>query len=214
MDGHWAPYVPGWDTHGLPIEQQVIKNLKLDRHQMDVLDFRRQCREYALKFVDIQREEFIRLGVWGDWSNPYLTLTPAYEAKQIEVFGQMAAKGYIYKGLKPVYWCADCETALAEAEIEYRDKDSHSIYVAFPVKDDKGMGLAGRQVLIWTTTPWTIPANMAIALHPDFEYTLLSTPQGECWWLRNWSSMWLRNWRWGGCHEWQLAWPRLGGRGN
>ncbi|MGI6036023.1 MAG: isoleucine--tRNA ligase [Limnochordia bacterium] len=179
MDGYWAPYVPGWDTHGLPIEQQVIKNLKLDRHRMDILDFRRHCHEYALKFVDVQRNEFIRLGVWGDWSDPYLTLTPAYEAKQIEVFGQMAAKGYMYKGLKPVYWCADCETALAEAEIEYRDKDSSSIYVAFPVKDDQGLGLAGHQVLIWTTTPWTIPANMAIALHPDLEYTLLSTPKGN-----------------------------------
>ncbi|HWI54706.1 MAG TPA: class I tRNA ligase family protein, partial [Desulfobacteria bacterium] len=131
MDGIDAPYVPGWDTHGLPIEQQAIKALGINRHEVSAVDFRKKCKEYALKYVDIQREEFKRLGVRGDWNNPYLTLQPYFEAKQIEVFGEMAKRGYIYKGLKPVYWCASCETALAEAEVEYGDKKSASIFVKF-----------------------------------------------------------------------------------
>ncbi len=174
MAGYDAPYVPGWDTHGLPIEQQAIKNLKINRHEIDPVSFRKQCRDYALKFVDIQREEFKRLGVRGDWENPYLTLYPKFEAKQIRVFGEMAKKGYIYKGLKPVYWCATCETALAEAEVEYYDKESPSIYVKFPVKDGKGLlPEENTYVVIWTTTPWTIPANVAISLHPELEYVLV-----------------------------------------
>lgn len=174
MSGYDAPYVPGWDTHGLPIEQQAIKNLKLNRHQIDAVEFRERCAEYALKFVNIQRESFKRLGVRGDWNNPYLTLSPEYEAAQIGVFGEMAKKGYIYKGLKPVYWCSDCETALAEAEVEYQDKRSASIYVKFAVKDSKGLfDPQNAYVVIWTTTPWTIPANVAITLHPDFEYVLV-----------------------------------------
>jgi isoleucyl-tRNA synthetase len=180
MQGYDAPYVPGWDTHGLPIEHQIIKTKKINRHEVGDLEFRRRCREYALSYVDIQRKQFKRLGVGGDWDNPYLTLNPAFESRQIEVFGDMATKGYIYKGLKPVYWCADCETALAEAEIEYHDHRSPSIYVKFPLKDDKGMfgSLENTYVLIWTTTPWTIPANLAIALHPDFDY-ILAEVQGE-----------------------------------
>lgn len=174
MAGFDAPYVPGWDTHGLPIEQQVIKTMKVDRHKLGPVKFRRLCRDYALKYVDIQRKEFQRLGVMGDWQDPYLTLKPAYEAVQIGLFGKMAEKGFIYKGLKPVYWCTDCETALAEAEVEYQEDESESIYVLFPVRDSKGVFDVDENtyVLIWTTTPWTIPGNMAISVHPDFQYVL------------------------------------------
>lgn len=173
MQGYDAPYVPGWDTHGLPIEQQAIKNLGIDRHRTDVVDFRKHCQEYALKYVGIQKEEFKRLGVRGDWDNPYLTLKPEFEGIQIKVFGDMANKAYIYKGLKPVYWCASCETALAEAEVEYNDKISSSIYVKFPVKDGKGVIPEDAFVIIWTTTPWTLPANTGISVHPDYEYLVL-----------------------------------------
>lgn len=174
MSGYDSPYVPGWDTHGLPIEQQAIKAFGLNRHDIDPVEFRNKCKDFALKFVDIQREEFKRLGVRGEWDKPYLTLMPHFEARQIGVFGEMAKKGYIYKGLKPVYWCATCETALAEAEVEYGDKQSASIYVRFPVKDGKGvLPEEGTYVVIWTTTPWTLPANVAISLHPDFEYVLV-----------------------------------------
>lgn len=173
MSGFDAPYVPGWDTHGLPIEQQAIKKMGIDRHKTDVVEFRRQCKEYALNYVNIQREQFKRLGVRGDWERPYLTLEPYFEAVQIKVFGEMAKKGYIYKGLKPVYWCADCETALAEAEIEYSSKVSPSIYVKFPVKDGRGVLPEDAYIIIWTTTPWTIPANTGISLHPEFDYALV-----------------------------------------
>lgn len=174
MSGYDAPYVPGWDTHGLPIEQQAIKTFGLNRHEIGPVEFRNKCKDFALKYVDIQREEFKRLGVRGEWDKPYLTLMPHYEARQIGVFGEMAKKGYIYKGLKPVYWCATCETALAEAEVEYGDKQSASIYVRFPVKDGKGvLSEKDTYVVIWTTTPWTLPANVAISLHPDFEYVLV-----------------------------------------
>lgn len=173
MAGYDAPYVPGWDTHGLPIEQQAIKNLGINRHQKTAVEFRQMCREYALKYVEIQKGQFKRLGVRGDWDNPYLTLKPEFEAAQIGVFGAMAQKGYIYKGLKPVYWCTDCQTALAEAEIEYQDDKSPSIYVKFAVKDGKGVLPEDSFVVIWTTTPWTLPANVAICLHPEYIYVLL-----------------------------------------
>lgn len=173
MAGFDSPYVPGWDTHGLPIEQQAIKALGLDRHRTDVVEFRRHCKEYALKYMNIQREQFKRLGVRGDWEHPYLTLDPVFESIQIKVFGEMAAKGYIYKGMKPVYWCGDCETALAEAEVEYNDKISPSIYVKFPVKDGRGLLPGDAFILIWTTTPWTLPANNAISLHPEYDYVLV-----------------------------------------
>lgn len=180
MSGYDAPYVPGWDTHGLPIEQQAIKAFGLNRHEIDPVEFRNKCKDFALKFVNIQRAEFKRLGVRGLWEKPYLTLMPHYEARQIGVFGDMAEKGYIYKGLKPVYWCATCETALAEAEVEYGDKHSSSIYVRFPVKNGKGvLSEKDTYVVIWTTTPWTLPANVAISLHPDFEYVLLRCGQDK-----------------------------------
>jgi len=174
MRGYNAPYVPGWDTHGLPIEQQVIKKLGVNRHAISAVEFRAKCREYALKYVEIQKEQFKRLGVRGDWENPYVTLANDYEAAQIGVFGEMAKKGYIYKGLKPVYWCPTCETALAEAEIDYADKKSPAIYVKFPVKDAKGLfEEKDTYAVIWTTTPWTIPANVAICVHPEFVYALV-----------------------------------------
>lgn len=174
MRGFNCPYVPGWDTHGLPIEHQIIKTKKVNRKEISALEFRRMCRDYALSYVDIQREQFKRLGVRGDWDNPYLTLIPAYEGRQIKIFGTMAERGYIYKGMRPVYWCAECETALAEAEIEYGMKTSDSIYVKFAILDDKGLfgGTENKYCLIWTTTAWTIPANLAIAVHADFDYVL------------------------------------------
>lgn len=176
MDGYVTPFIPGWDTHGLPIEQQVLKEIGGNRHRMSPLEFRKKCREYALRYVGIQREEFKRLGVWGDWENPYLTLHPHYEAEQVRVFGAMAKKGYIYRGLKPVYWCPHCETALAEAEIEYADHRSDSVYVRFAVQAGRGAVAAdGRTyVIIWTTTPWTLPANLAIAVHPQYDYALVA----------------------------------------
>lgn len=179
MDGHDSPYIPGWDTHGLPIELQVVKSLGIDRHDADVLDLRRRCREYALRYAEIQRDQFKRLGVRGDWERPYLTLHPEFESRQILVFGEMAKKGFIYKGLKPVYWCASCETALAEAEVEYDDRRSRSIYVSFPVVDGKGV-VPGEDsyIVIWTTTPWTLPANTAICLRPEAEYVLLRSKRG------------------------------------
>lgn len=182
LQGFEAPYVPGWDTHGLPIEHAAIKILGLNRHELNPLDLRRECKQYALKCLDMQREDFKRLGVSGDWENPYVTLYPEYEAKQIKVFGEMAKQGYIYKGLKSVYWCTSCETALAEAEIEYAEKKSHSIYVKFPVIDDKGnlpVGVNPEQVfaVIWTTTPWTMPANVAICVNPELEYVWVQAGQ-------------------------------------
>ena len=146
MAGYKSPYVPGWDCHGLPAESAIIKQTKLDRASMSVSDFRNKCKDFVLSYVDIQREGFKRLGVVGDWEHPYLTLAPEFEAKQIEIFGEMANKGYIYKGMKPVYWCAYDETALAEAEIEYNDDPCDSIYVKFAVTDDLGgkiRGIAG-----------------------------------------------------------------------
>lgn len=180
MQGFDAPYVPGWDTHGMPIEHAIIKQEKLDRKNIPVNEFRKKCAEYAMKYLDKQRTQFKRLGVRGDWNNPYITLRPEYEAAQIRVFGDMVKKGYIYRGKKSVYWSPSSETALAEAEIEYKDKRSPSIYVKFPVKDGNGVvPEADTSVLIWTTTPWTIPANLGIALHKDFTYALVRTNKGQ-----------------------------------
>lgn len=178
--GYQVPYVPGWDTHGLPIELHAVRSLGKRREEMSVAEFREYCASYAMEQMDIQRKQFRRLGVWGDWQNPYLTLNPEYEGEQIKVFGEMMEKGYVYKALKPVYWCSDCQTALAEAEIEYDDHRSPSIYVRFSVKD--GLGILPEEdtyFVIWTTTPWTIPANLAIALHPYFEYVLVQTEKGK-----------------------------------
>ncbi|MCP8616585.1 isoleucine--tRNA ligase [Salirhabdus salicampi] len=178
MSGYHAPYVPGWDTHGLPIEVALTKKKKIDRKSLSVAEFRELCKEYALEQIDNQREQFKQLGVRGDWDNPYITLTKDYEAAQIKVFGEMANRGYIYKGLKPVYWSPSSESALAEAEIEYKDKRSPSIYVAFDVKDGKGVLTGDEKFIIWTTTPWTIPANLAIAVHPALEYAVVNV-KGE-----------------------------------
>lgn len=171
MTGYYAPYVPGWDTHGLPIETALAKK-KVKRKEMSVAEFRKLCEEYALGQIDSQRTQFKKLGVRGDWDNPYITLTKDYEASQIKVFGEMARKGYIYKGLKPVYWSPSSESALAEAEIEYQDKRSPSIYVSFEVTDGKEVLDGGEKIIIWTTTPWTLPANLGISLHPDLSYVV------------------------------------------
>ena len=173
--GYDTPYVPGWDTHGMPIEHAAIKNLGLNRNELDPLVLRNECKNYALQWIDIQRNDFKRLGVLGDWDHPYVTLVPDYEAVQIHVFGEMAKKGYIYKGKKTVYWCPHCETALAEAEIEYAEQKTPAIYVKMPIVKDNGMmpeAAKGKPayMVIWTTTPWTMPANVAVALHPDIEY--------------------------------------------
>ncbi|MFA9456164.1 isoleucine--tRNA ligase [Halalkalibacter sp. AB-rgal2] len=173
MSGFHAPYVPGWDTHGLPIETALTKNGKVKRKEMSVAQFRKLCEEYALKQIARQREQFMRLGVRGDWWNPYITLDKGYEAQQIKVFGDMAKKGYIYKGKKPVYWSPSSESALAEAEIEYHDKRSPSIYVAFSVKEGGDVLDGDEKIIIWTTTPWTIPANLGIAVHPDLTYVVV-----------------------------------------
>ncbi len=173
LQGFKSPYIPGWDTHGLPIENALAKTGKVDRKKMSVSDFRKKCEEYALNQIDIQREQFKRLGILGEWDNPYKSLDRSFEAEQIRVFGKMAEKGLIFKGLKPVYWSPSSESALAEAEIEYHDKKSPSIYVAMKVVDTKGIVEEGTEFVIWTTTPWTIPANLAIAVGDDLDYSLV-----------------------------------------
>ena len=184
MGGYKVPYIPGWDNHGMPIESAIIKKNKLDRKSMSVSDFRSACHEFAQNFVDIQMTSFKRLGVLGDWEHPYLTMSPEFEAEEVKVFGEMFKKGYIYKGLKPVYWCAADETALAEAEIEYKDDACTSVYVKFAVNDDKGklsgiVDLAKTYFVIWTTTIWTLPGNMAIAVHPRETYVVAKAKNGE-----------------------------------
>ncbi|MFK3455951.1 isoleucine--tRNA ligase [Staphylococcus aureus] len=169
MQGFYAPYVPGWDTHGLPIEQALTKK-GVDRKKMSTAEFREKCKEFALEQIELQKKDFRRLGVRGDFNDPYITLKPEYEAAQIRIFGEMPDKGLIYKGKKPVYWSPSSESSLAEAEIEYHDKRSASIYVAFDVKDDKGVVDADAKFIIWTTTPWTIPSNVAITVHPELKY--------------------------------------------
>ncbi|MCH7761363.1 isoleucine--tRNA ligase [candidate division TA06 bacterium] len=178
MKGYTVPFIPGWDNHGMPIEREVSKRLKIEGKQASRLEIRRKCREYAEKFVQIQKEEFNRLGLYGDWENPYLTMSSRFEGKILEVFGELVEKGYIYRGLRPIHWCPFCETTLAEAEIEYQEKESISIWVRFPLRKDpkKIFGpIRAKEkfyALIWTTTPWTIPGNLAIALHPEFTYVL------------------------------------------
>jgi len=184
MTGRYAPYVPGWDNHGMPIESAIIKKTKLDRKKLSVPEFRSRCEEFAQNFVDIQMAQFKRLGVIGDWENPYLTMRPEFEAKEVLLFGEMFKNGYIYKGLKPVYWCAHDETALAEAEIEYKDVDCTSIYVKFKVADDQGKlgsicDLNNTYFIIWTTTPWTLPGNQAIALQPREDYVIVKASNGD-----------------------------------
>ena len=188
MTGHSTPYVPGWDCHGLPIELQVEKNIgRAKKLGLSKVEIRRLCKEYAEKYISIQRDEFKRLGILGDWQNPYRTLDPAYEAQEIRELGKIVQSGALYRRKKPVYWCASCVTALAEAEVEYEDHTSASIYVKFQVVDDQGKletrnsELETKDVffVIWTTTPWTLPANLAIAVHPEFFYQLVQTPHGQ-----------------------------------
>lgn len=174
MKGFYAPFVPGYDTHGMPTEKKAIEKLGLDRSKIPVTQFRDTCKEFTTNYKDLQTTGFKRIGVLGDWENPYITYDPKIEARQIGVFGDMFKKGYIYRGLKPVYWCTDCETALAEAEIEYKDVTSTSLYVKFPVKDSKNLfDKENTYIVIWTTTPWTLPGNKAIAIGTEFEYSLL-----------------------------------------
>ena len=185
MDGYDCPYVPGWDCHGLPIELNVDKELGAKKREIGTLAFRAACRKYAAKWIKAQKEEFKRLGVLGDWDNPYLTIDYAYEAAIAREFNRFLVSGAVTRSKKPVHWCSSCRTALAEAEVEYADHASHSIYVKFPLAADAGdlaPGLAGRKVVIviWTTTPWTLPANLAVALHPDFTYAAVAVAD-EVW---------------------------------
>jgi isoleucyl-tRNA synthetase len=186
MAGYRTPYVPGWDTHGLPIELAVERELGAKRKDMSAADIRRACRDYAMRFVDIQREEFKALGVLGDWSRPYLTLDPTYEAAIARALAKFTRDGYLYRGLKPVHWCARDMTALAEAEIEYRDHTSPSVYVKMPLRTEGWQGkldprLEGKQLslVIWTTTPWTLPANLAVVAHPDLAYVAMPSPKHD-----------------------------------
>ncbi|MCX5716701.1 MAG: class I tRNA ligase family protein, partial [Candidatus Omnitrophica bacterium] len=192
MRGSLSRYVPGWDCHGLPVEHQLFKELKLTKGQIDQVVFRKKAHDYAMRYVGIQREQFKRLGVFGDWDNPYLTLSKDYEAEILRAFAKLVKGGYIYKGLKPVNWCYVCETALAEAEVEYEDHTSPSIYVKFRVAScqssvtskkltgDWKLETGDCYFIIWTTTPWTLIANVAIAVHPDFEYAFVKI-KNETW---------------------------------
>ena len=185
LAGFNAPYVPGWDCHGLPIEHNVDLELGAKKQTISTLGKRSACRKYAEKWIKTQREQFKRLGVIGDWDTPYLTMNFPYEAAIAREFNKFLLSGAVVRSKKPVYWCATCGTALAEAEVDYADHTSPSIYVKFKVVDDLGAvvpELAGKQVsvLIWTTTPWTLPANLAVAFHPDFEYAAVAV-QGEIW---------------------------------
>lgn len=187
MTGHYSPYIPGWDTHGLPIEKKVQQEMGVDKDTVGIPKFRKICEKYAMSQIDIQKEQFKRLGGLGNYDDPskrYLTLDPKFEAKQIEVFAEMYKKGYIYRDLKPVYWCKDCETALAEAEIEYKEDTTTSIYVKFRVENDKGLfskhgSLESISFVIWTTTPWTIPGNLAVTVNKDFEYSMIEVAKGK-----------------------------------
>ncbi|MBQ5977557.1 MAG: isoleucine--tRNA ligase [Oscillospiraceae bacterium] len=183
MRGYYTPYIPGWDNHGMPIESAIIKEQKLNHKAMSVSDFRTACHDYAEKYVQKQKEGFMRLGVIGDWEHPYRTMDKGFEAEEVRVFGKMYRGGHIYKGFKPVYWCAKDETALAEAEIEYQDDPCTTVYVKFPMEDDLGklshLDLGKLSFVIWTTTIWTLPGNLAIALNPDMEYAVLRADSGE-----------------------------------
>ena len=183
MRGYYTPYIPGWDNHGMPIESAIIKEQRLNHKAMSVADFRSACQAYAEKYIGIQMEGFKRLGVIGDWEHPYRTMSKGFEADEVRIFGMMYKNGHIYKGLKPVYWCAKDETALAEAEIEYQDDPCTTVYVKFPMKDDQGklshLDLSKLFFVIWTTTIWTLPGNLAIALHPDESYAVVKAPNGE-----------------------------------
>jgi isoleucyl-tRNA synthetase len=178
MRGFDSGYVPGWDCHGLPVEHALFKELKINKYQIDQVEFRKKAHDYAMKFVGIQKEEFKRLGVLGDWDNPYLTLSREYEDGIVGAFSDLVKKGYVYRGLKPVNWCFRCETALAEAEVEYEDHTSPSVYVKFKITGSEEFG-DGSFLVIWTTTPWTLLANVAVAVNPDFVYSYIKTDKGS-----------------------------------
>src|SRR5215471_4729966 len=189
LDGFDAPYIPGWDCHGLPIELQVEKKHGRPGQKLDARAFRAACRAYAQEQIELQRSDFKRLGILGDWDRPYLTMSPAYEAQQLRAFGGVIRNGHLYRGEKPVYWCLDCRSALAEAEVEYEERTSPAIDVAFRVCDNAALaarigvgpeelGTAPADVVIWTTTPWTLPANQAIAVRAEFVYVLVQAQAG------------------------------------
>ncbi len=179
LRGYYSRYVPGWDCHGLPVELKLLEELGVRKDEVDQNQFRQKAKDFAAKFVDIQRKDFVRLGVWGDWDKPYLTFNPDYEAGVLEVLAGLVQSGYIYRGLKPVNWCVNCATALAEAEVEYKDKVSDSIYVRFKLKDNLGQDLNHDiDVVVWTTTPWTLISNTAVAVHPDMDYIIADTDKG------------------------------------
>ena len=183
MRGYYTPYIPGWDNHGMPIESAIIKEQKLNHKAMNVADFRSACAAYAQKYVEKQMDGFKRMGVVADWEHPYTTMSPSFEAEEVKIFGEMYKKGYIYKGLKPVYWCPKDETALAEAEIEYKDDPCTTVYVKFAMNDDLGklshLDLSKLSFVIWTTTIWTLPGNLAISLHPEVNYAIVKAENGE-----------------------------------
>ena len=190
LEGFNAPYLPGWDCHGLPIEIYVDRELGERKAQLSAVEIRQACRRYAAKYVDIQREDFKRLGVFGEWAKPYLTMNFEYEAEIAQAFLKFLEKGYVYRGRKPVYWCISDRTALAEAEVEYEEHRSRSIYVRYAVltpPERLDAALAGRKlyVIIWTTTPWTLPASMAVAFHPEFEYVTAEAEGGEVYLLES-----------------------------
>lgn len=174
MMGKDAPFIPGWDCHGMPIEHKVMEDLGQKSIKMSRLDIMKICREYASRFVSIQKEDFKRMGIFGDWDNPYLTMNKEYEAKIVETFGKIVGKGYVYRGLRPIHWCLHCRTALAEAEVEYKDAESPSIYVKFPIKEPIPGIKQSTSFIIWTTTPWTLPANVALAVHPTYQYSFVA----------------------------------------
>src|SRR5262249_51974446 len=182
MAGHYAPYVPGWDCHGLPIETQVENELG-GKGKVPPAEFRKLCREFATRYVEQHKKDFKRLGIFGRWNDPYLTMSNSYEATIAGAFLEFMEKGYVYRGRKPVYWCIHDSTALAEAEVEYADHTSPSMYVRYKLLADKNVPeeLKGKPVyaIIWTTTPWTLPHSMALAFHPDFDYSAVETQSGE-----------------------------------
>ncbi|MCQ2420551.1 MAG: class I tRNA ligase family protein, partial [Clostridia bacterium] len=183
MRGYYTPYIPGWDNHGMPIESAIIKKNKLNHKTMPVAEFRSACHEFADHYIDVQRAGFKRMGVVADWEHPYKTMNPSFEAEEVKVFGEMFKKGYIYKGLKPVYWCPHDETALAEAEIEYQDDPVTTVYVKFAMNDDKGklphLDHSKLFFVIWTTTIWTLPGNLAICLNPVENYVIVKPDSSD-----------------------------------
>jgi isoleucyl-tRNA synthetase len=182
MQGRYCRMIPGWDCHGLPVELQLLKELKVNKDEIDQLEFRRQAADYALRYVGMQRDDFIRLGCWADWKDPYLTLNHSYEAGMLEVLARLVRQGYVYRGLRPVNWCVYCHTALAEAEVEYAEKESDSIFIRFRLDNADARNVLGVEdvdIIVWTTTPWTLLSNVAVAFNPSLDYVLVENDQGR-----------------------------------